>query len=284
MSARVKASARRRRIGSGALRALIYTSAFSVSAVLLFILLYVAVRGAGHIRISDLSLDYNSENTSMLPAVINTFTVTLTALALSLPIGLCAAVYLSEYTSGAGGLVRFLRGSVRTMSGIPSVIYGLVGYLLFVSRLGLGYSILGGGITLAMMLLPIIITTAEDALEAVPARYRDGAFGLGAGRLRTVWRIVLPSALPGIISGVLLALGRALGESAALIYTAGTVAAPAGFLDSGRTLAVHIYTLMNEGLYTDRAFAASFVLVIIIAVVDIAAERVASRLARRHLG
>ena len=158
-----------------------------------------------------------------------------------------------------------IRLTTETLSGIPSIVYGLFGMLFFVNTLDWGFSILAGAFTLSIMILPLIMRTTEEALKSVPDSYREGSFGLGAGKLRTVFRIVLPSAVPGILAGVILAIGRIVGETAALIYTAGSVAQiPKSVMGSGRTLAVHMYHLSSEGLYMDQAYATAVILLILV--------------------
>ncbi|MBQ8688102.1 MAG: phosphate ABC transporter permease PstA [Ruminococcus sp.] len=214
---------------------------------------------------SIFSWTYTSENVSMTPAIVNTVIMTILSLLISVPIGIFAAIYLAEYAKRGSRLVKIIRITAETLSGIPSIVYGLFGYLLFVIALGLGYSLISGVVTLSIMILPLIIRTTEEALLSVPDSYREGSFGLGAGRLRTVFKVVLPSAVPGILAGVILAIGRIVGESAALIFTAGTYAAvPDGLTDSARTLSVHMYALLSEGLYTEQAYAAAVVLLVLV--------------------
>lgn len=201
----------------------------------------------------------------MLPAIINTITMTVLSLLMAVPVGICSAIYLVEYAKRGNKLVSLVRITAETLQGIPSIVYGLFGFLFLVVACKFGYSLLSGAITLAIMILPLILRTTEEALKAVPDLYREGSFGLGAGRLRTVFRIVLPSAVPGILAGVILAIGRIVGETAALIYTSGTVAGvPDTLMGSGRTLAVHMYALLSNGLYTEEAYATAVVLLVMV--------------------
>lgn len=227
------------------------------------------IHGVPYLKPSLFALEYNSDNVSMLPAMINTLEMTLFSLLFAVPLGIGAAVYLVEYASKGSKLVKVVRITAETLTGIPSIIYGLFGMLFFVTYLHWGYSMLAGAATLAIMVLPVIMRTTEEALLCVPDTYREGSFGLGAGRLRTVFRIVLPSAMPGILSGIILAVGRIVGETAALIYTAGTVAdlAP-NLMASGRTLAVHMYSLSREGLHTNEAYATGVVLLVIVLLIN----------------
>ena len=226
---------------------------------------YVLLKGIPNLHPSLFALRYSSENVSMLPAIVNTLIMTLLSLLIAVPLGIGAAIYLVEYAGRGNRLVGIVRMAAETLSGIPSIVYGLFGLLFFVMTLKLGLSLFSGALTLAIMILPLILRTTEEALKAVPDSYREGSFGLGAGRLRTVMRIVLPSAVPGILAGVILAVGRIVGETAALIFTAGTVAdLPKSLLSSGRTLSVHMYVLSNEGLYTNQAYATAVVLLVIV--------------------
>ena len=205
------------------LKGLVYGAAVLTFAVLLFLIGYILVTGIPHLKPSLFQWNYTSENVSMMPAIITTVETTALALLLAVPLGLFTAVYLNEYAKRGNKLVNVIRITTETLSGIPSIVYGLFGMLFFVTRLHWGYSLLAGAMTLAIMILPLIMRTAEEALMAVPDSYREGSFGLGAGRLRTVFRIVLPAAGPGILSGVILGIGRIVGETAALIFTAGTM-------------------------------------------------------------
>lgn len=218
----------------------------------------------------------------MTPAIVNTVIITVISLLLAVPVGIFAAIYLVEYAKRGSRLVKIIRITAETLSGIPSIVYGLFGYLLFVIALGMGYSLISGAITLAIMILPLIIRTTEEALLSVPDSYREGSFGLGAGRLRTVFRVVLPSAVPGISAGVILAVGRIVGESAALIFTAGTFAAvPNSLTDSARTLSVHMYALLSEGLYTEQAHASAVVLLVLVIGINALSGYAAKKLANK---
>ncbi|MBR4069280.1 MAG: phosphate ABC transporter permease PstA [Clostridia bacterium] len=235
-------------------------TAFSVG-VLLLIVGYILIKGIPHLSPELFAWKYNSSNVSMMPAIINTLLMTLLSLLVCVPLGIGAAIWLTEYAPRGSKLVKLVRMTAETLSGIPSIIYGLFGSLFFVVALKMGLSLLSGALTLSIMVLPTIMRTTEEALLAVPDSYREGSFGLGAGRLRTTFKVVLPSAVPGILSGVILAIGRIVGETAALIYTAGTVAkVPGSLLDSTRTLAVHMYTISTEGLYIGQSYATAVVL------------------------
>lgn len=245
---------------------------------LAFLLVYILGQGLPNINIDLFAMEYNTQNVSLFPALLDTIIMVLLALLLATPLGVFAAIYLVEYAQRGNKLVSAVRVTADTLSGIPSIVYGLFGMLFFVIYLKLGYSLLAGACTVAIMILPLIMRTTEEALKSVPDSYREGAYGLGAGKQRTVFTIVLPSAIPGILAGIILSIGRIVGETAALIYTAGTVAAlPENVFSSGRTLAVHMYVLASEGLYMKQAYATAVVLVVIV----IAINWLSSRLARR---
>lgn len=244
---------------------------------LAFIVVYIVIRGIPNLSPELFALEYNSENVSMLPALINTVFMAIIALVVALPIGIGAAIYLVEYAKKGSRFVGMVRLTAETLTGIPSIIYGLFGSIFFVKFCHMGLSVLSGALTLVIMVLPVVLRTTEEALKMVPDSYREGSFGLGAGKLRTISQIVLPSAIPGIMSGVILSLGRIVGESAALIYTAGTIADIAtGFLSSGRTLAVHMYVISGEGLYMNQAFATAFVLLILAMILNFGADAIAN--------
>ncbi len=263
------------------LRALVWLSAAVTVLVFGSIVGYVLMKGVPNLTPSLFSRHYNSENVSLLPALVNTISVTALSLLVAVPLGVFSAVYTVEYARRGNKLVKIVRMTAETLSGIPSIVYGLFGFLFFVSALGWGYSMLAGVLTLAIMILPLIMRTTEEALKSVPDAFREGSFGLGAGRLRTVFKIVLPAAQPGILAGVILAVGRIVGETAALIYTAGTVAKiPGSLLESGRTLSVHMYALASEGLYIDQTYATAVVLLVIVAGINALSSALARRLTR----
>ena len=256
-----------------------WAAAVITAAVVVIMVAYILIRGIPNLKPSLFALEYNSENVSMLPAIINTVTMTLLSLALAVPIGVFSAIYLTEYAKRGNPLVKVVRVTTETLSGIPSIVYGLFGYLIFVIACHFGNSMLSGALTLAIMILPTIMRTTEEALLSVPDSFREGSFGLGAGRLRTVFRVVLPSAVPGILSGIILAIGRIVGETAALIYTSGTVAGiPKDLMHSGRTLSIHMYALLSEGLYMEEAYATAVVLLIMVFIINMLSGLIAKRL------
>jgi phosphate transport system permease protein len=263
------------------LRALPCAAAALTAALIGFIILYILVMGIPHISLDLFALEYNSTNVSLMPAFINTVLMILLALVMAVPIGLGAAIFLAEYARRGNRLVGLVRITADTLAGMPSIVYGLFGLLFFVTLLGWRLSLLAGACTLAIMILPLIISTAEEALRAVPDTWREGSFGLGAGRLRTVGRILLPSALPGILAGVILGIGRIVGESAALIYTAGTATElPTGLFDSTRTLSVHMYVLASEGLHLEKTYATAVVLLLLVLLINTASVVLARRISK----
>lgn len=268
---------------SGLLFLLVCLSALITVTVLVFLIIYILYNGIPNLTLPGLfDWEYNSQNVSMMPAIINTVIMTVLSLLLAVPLGVFSAIYLVEYARRGNKLVKVVRITAETLSGIPSIVYGLFGYVLFVLTLDWGYTLLSGAITLAIMILPLIMRTTEEALLSVPDSFREGSFGLGAGRLRTVFKIVLPSAVPGILAGVILAIGRIVGESAALIFTAGTnPVVPDSLFASTRTLSVHMYALMNEGLYTEQAYATAVVLLVVVILINalsgVAAKKLASK-------
>lgn len=251
-------------------------------ASIIFIIIYILVNGSPNLTTDLFSLHYNSKNQSMLPSIFNTVFITFLTLLIAVPIGIFSAVYLVEYAKKGSKLVKVIRVTTETLAGIPSIVFGLFGFLAFVIALGWGYSMIAGVLTLVMMVLPTIIRTTEEALLAVPNSYREGSFGLGAGKIRTIFKIIVPTAIPGILSGVILAIGRIVGETAALIYTSGTVAETATSLtDSARTLSVHLYCLLSEGLFTEQAYATAVILLLLVVGINALSNFIAKKLAKK---
>ncbi len=261
---------------------LVALAALISAAALVFIIVYVLVRGIPNLTPELFALTYNSDNVSCMPSIINTVVLTLLTLVIAVPFGIGAAIYLAEYAKKGNKLVKLIRTMAETLAGIPSIVYGLFGMLFFVYALGWGYSLLAGAFTLAIMVLPTIMRTTEEALLTVPDSYREGSFGLGAGKLRTIIRIILPSAMPGILAGIILSVGRIVGETAALIYTYGSATGYAtGFLNSGRSLAVHMYVLTNEGLHTDQAWGTAVVLLVLVFAINTLSAFIAKKLGNK---
>lgn len=266
------------------LRILVDLAAGLTLTAIFSIILYILCTGIGHLRPELFAWRFTTENLSMMPAILGTVQMTLLTLVIAVPFGLGGAIYLAEYARRGSRLVRLLRTATQTLSGIPSILFGLLGYLLFNLRFGWGYSLLSGAMTLAILILPLLLRTAEEALLAVPDSYRAGSFGLGAGKLRTVLRVTLPAAAPGILAGLILAIGRIFGESAALLFTSGSAAS--GRTHTGRgplfqstaTLSVYLYTLMNEGLHMEQAHAVAVVLLLLALLVNALSAFLAKRL------
>lgn len=266
--------------GSFLVMLLVVLSAVATIAALVFLILYILVNGIPYINADLFSWTYTSEN-SVIPAAINTVIMAGISLLLAVPVGIGSAIYLVEYAKKGNKLVKVIRVTAETLTGIPSIVYGLFGMLFFVTALKWKFSILAGAFTLAIMILPVILRTTEEALLSVPDSYREGSFGLGAGKLRTIFKIVLPAAVPGILSGVILATGRIVGETAALIYTAGTVAKiPNSAFSSGRTLAVHMYLLANEGLHVNQAYATAVILLILVIGINALSSFIAKKISK----
>ena len=263
------------------LAVLVLLSAIITIGVLGYLIFYILIKGVPNLSPDLFSLTYTSENVSMIPAIINTLIMTILALLIAVPLGIFSAIYMVEYAKKGNKLVGVVSVTTETLAGIPSIVYGLFGMLFFVTALHWGLSLLSGAFTLVIMILPLIMRTAEEALKSVPDSYREASFGLGAGKLRTIFTIVLPSAVPGILAGVILAIGRVIGETAALIYTAGTVAeVPKNLMGSGRTLALHMYVLSGEGLHMNQASATAVVILAFVLVINFLSGAVAKRIAK----
>lgn len=263
---------------SAILLLLVILAAIVTVGVLISLVAYIVIKGVPNITPELFAWEYNTDNVSMMPAIINTITITFLSLIFAVPIGIFSAIYLAEYAKRGNRFIPVVRLTTETLSGIPSIVFGLFGYLLFNIYLGWGYSILGGALTLSIMILPLIMRTTEEALLSVSDAYREGSFGLGAGKLRTVFRVVLPSAVPGILSGVILSVGRIVGETAALLYPAGTApVVPGSVMESGRTLAVHMYALLNEGLYIEQAYATAVILLVLVIGINALSAFIAKR-------
>lgn len=267
--------------GSAILALLVMLATLLTFLALFFLIIYLLMKGVPHLSADLFSLHYTSDNVSLFPALINTVWMTVLALVIAVPLGIFAAIFLVEYAGKGNRFVDVIRLTTETLQGIPSIVYGLFGMLFFVTKLKWGLSLLSGAFTLAIMILPLIMRTTEESLKSVPESYREGSFGLGAGKLRTIFRIVLPAAVPGILAGVILAIGRVVGETAALMYTAGTVAQiPDSIMGSGRTLALHMYVLSNEGLHTDKAYATAVVLLVLVIGINTLSTVVAKRISK----
>ena len=275
---------RRQKISALLLRLSVYLASILTVGALLFVVGYILVKGVPNLNLKMFAWHYNTDNLSLLPALLNTILMTMLSLLFAVPLGVFAAIYLVEYAHRGSRLVRIIRMNAETLAGIPSIVYGLFGMLFFVTALKLGFSMLSGALTISIMILPVILRTSEEALMSVPDSYREGRFGLGAGRLRTVFRVVLPDAIPGILAGVILGVGRTVGETAALLYTAGTSSdTVSGIMDSARTLSVHMYALSQEGLYINQTYATAVVLLIIVIGINALSASVAKRVSKRKI-
>ncbi len=265
-------------------RFFVYGASIITFLSLLFIIFYILIKGIPYLKPSLFEWEYTVENVSMMPSIINTLIIVGLSLVIAIPIGISAAVYLTEYAKPGSKLVELVRITADTLTGIPSIVYGLFGMLFFVTFLGWSYSMMAGAMTAAIMVLPLIMRSTEEALMSVPQSLREGSYGLGAGKVRTIFRIILPSAMPGILSGVILAVGRIIGETAALIYTSGTVAnIPENLLRanaSGRTLALHMYVLSGEGLNINEAYASGVVLLGVILIINFISKKLADKLGK----
>ena len=260
---------------------LVYGSALISVTVLIFILGYIMAKGAPHLKTSFFALHYNSINVSVFPSIVNTLIMIFIALLVAVPLGVFSAIFLVEYAKKTNKLVGVVRITAETLVGIPSIVYGLFGMLFFVTYLKWGVSLMAGSFTLAIMILPLVIRSTEESLKAVPDSYREGSFALGAGHLRTIYRIILPSAAYGILAGVILAVGTIVRETAALLYTSGTVAQiPDSVFGSGRTMALHLYALSSEGLHTNEAFATAVVLLVVVIGINALSSLTAKKLSK----
>lgn len=279
---------REHHVGSLVLRGLMYLAAGITVVALLYVLFYILVNGVPALFTSKgiFSTKYNSENVSLLPSLINTLILTAVSLAIATPLGIGAAIYLSEYAKKRNFFVRVIELMSETLSGIPSIIYGLFGMIFFVVFLKWDYSLMAGAATAAIMVLPTILSTTKEALDAVPDSYMEGSFALGTGKLRTIFKVVLPAAVPGILSGIILAIGRIVGETAALLYTSGTATRglTKGLMSSGRTLAVHMYTISSEGFHTKQTFATAVILLIFVFIINTLSSVAAKQISKKAGG
>ena len=275
---------KRQKITAVLLRILVYLATIITVGALLFVVGYILVKGIPNLSWKLFEWKYTTENLSLMPALLNTILMTALSLLIAVPLGVFAAIYLVEYAKRGSKLVSIIRMNAETLAGIPSIVYGLFGMLFFVTALKLGFSMLSGALTISIMILPVILRTSEEALMSVPDSYREGSFGLGAGRLRTVFRVVLPDAIPGILAGVILGVGRTVGETAALLYTAGTSSdTVSGIMDSARTLSVHMYALSQEGLYIKQTYATAVVLLVIVVGINALSATLAKRVTKRKI-
>ncbi|HYH05058.1 MAG TPA: phosphate ABC transporter permease PstA [Bacillota bacterium] len=261
----------------------LWAAALIAFGCLIFILFFILKEG-----IPVLSWEFLTEfpeamgrEGGIFPTIVGSIYLTALAILIAGPVGVGTAVYLTEYTRD-GRITRLIRFATETLAGIPSIIFGLFGFAFFVTFLGFGFSLLSGSLTLALMLLPTIIRTAEEAIKAVPGTYREGSLALGATQWVTILKVVIPAALPGIMTGLVLSVGRAVGETAAVWLTVGgSLRLPTSIMDSARPMTLHLYTLASEGLSLSRAYATASVLIISIWLINSAASLLMSRFALR---
>ena len=276
-----RATAMLRKLKDVVLRDLTWLCTVITFAVLVFVIVHILIKGIPYLKPSLFEFEYTPENVSLFPALLTTIETVALSLIIAVPLGVFSAIYLVEYARRGNRFVKLVRSMAETLSGIPSIIYGLFGSLFFVTALGWGYSLLAGSCTLSIMILPLIMRTTEESLKAVPDTYREGSFGLGAGRLRTVFKIVLPAAAPGVLSGVILSIGRIVGETAALIYTLGNASIMTkGLFSSGRTLSLHMYALTSNALNFGEAYATAVVLLVVVIGINALSATIARRVAK----
>jgi len=259
----------------------IFTRLFSALtfAVLVFLVLFVVIKGIFSFRPEMLSMTYTTENVSMGPAIVTTLITVALSILLASPIGIFTAIFLVEYTDVENKLVQAIRLATETLAGIPSIVYGLFGMLFFATKLKMGFSVLSGVLTVSIMILPIIMRATEEALKSVHPSVRQGSFALGAGKLRTIFVVVLPIAIPGILSGIILSVGRVVAETAALMYTLGTATSlPKSLFSSSRTLALHMYVLSSEGMHVGEAYATGMVLLVLVLIINWSSTKLADKL------
>lgn len=268
-----------RKFKENILKFLIYLSAIFTVGTLAIIVGYIFAKGIGKLNLHFLISDYSSSGDGgILPMIVSTVYMVGVSIAIATPIGILAAIYMQEYAK-QGKLVKAIRFATESLSGIPSIIYGLFGGIFFVTVLKLSFSILSGALTVAIIILPLIIRTTEEALKTVPRSYREASLALGSTKFQTLYKVVLPSAVPGILSGIILSVGRVIGESAAIFLTAGTVAQmPSGIFDSARTLTVHAYLLTKESGDIQTAAALGIVLIFIVLTLNTIAKTIAKKL------
>lgn len=258
---------------------LVWASAIFTVGILIAIIGFIFIKGIGKINLNFLFSNYSAKGDGgILPMTVTTLYTVALSLLVATPIGVLAAVYLQEYAK-QGKVVKFIRFATESLAGIPSIVYGLFGGIFFVVSLKMGYSILAGSLTIAIIILPTIIRTTEEALKTVPQSYREASLGLGATKFQTLYKVILPSCLSGILSGIILSVGRIVGESAAILLTAGTVAKmPKGIFSSARTLTVHSYLTASESGDIQTAAAVGIVLIAIVLVLNISAKLITKRL------
>lgn len=273
---------KRARRAQGAAKTLIWAAALITIGVLLIIVGYILINGVPNISLEFLTQSPKGlgDEGGILPMIVNTLYLVILSLLFAAPLSILAAIYLTEYAK-AGRLVRVINYAIENLAGIPSIIFGLFGFTLFGRLFGFGWSLISGSMTAAVVIMPTLVRTAQDAIVSVPGSYREGSLALGATKLQTIARVVLPSAVPGILSGIILSMGRIVGETAALFLTLGSGTRIAtSLLDSARSLSLHLYTLIHEGISVPKAFATATVLIVLIALLNFLANWLVKRLNR----
>ena len=273
-----------RKIKDNFLSFLLYLSSFITVGLLVLIVGFIFIKGIKGINLSYIFSDYSaSGDGGILPMIVSTVYMVLIAIGIATPIGILSAIYLQEYAK-KGKIVEIIRFATECLAGIPSIIYGLFGGIFFVVTLKMQYSIIAGALTVSIIILPVIIRTTEEALKTVPNEFREGSLAMGATKFQTLYKVVLPSALPGILSGVILSIGRVIGESAAILLTAGTVASmPTSIFDSARTLTVHSYLLTKEMGDINGAATVGVVLIIIVLILNGSTKLIAKKLSKGNI-
>lgn len=266
----------------------IWASAALTVGFLFWIIWYILSNGLQHVDWKFITDDYTrtGDEHGIFPMIVSTIYMVIASIAVAAPLGIMTAIYLTEYAKPGSKIVKVIRFCTESLAGIPSIIFGLFGMTFFVTVLGLGFSILSGALTLSILILPVIIRTTEEALMAVSQTYREGSYGLGASKIYTIWRLILPSAMPGILTSVILSIGRVIGESAPVFLTAGMVARiPESLLDSGRTLTVHLYKLTTELFSVEewnQAYATATVLIVLVLLINMLTKLIGSRFNRAN--
>jgi len=274
---------RARQLKDNVLKISIWIAAAVTVGFLFWIIWYILSNGLQHVDWNFVTDDYTRTGNEhgIFPMIISTIYMVIASISVAAPLGIMTAIYLTEYAKIGSRLVKVIRFCTESLAGIPSIIFGLFGMTFFVVILGLGFSILSGALTLSILILPVIIRTTEEALMAVPQTYREGSYGLGASKIYTIWRLILPSAMPGILTSIILSIGRVIGESGPVFLTAGMVARiPDSLLDSGRTLTVHLYKLTTE-LFTveewNQAYGTATVLIVVVLLINMVTKLIARR-------
>lgn len=244
------------------------------------VIAYILLNGIPNISPSLFEFKYSSQNVSIIPALVTTFLSILISLLVTLPIGIFTAIYLSQYAKNKF-IIKYVRFATEILSSIPSIVYGLFGYLFFVDALHLGYSLIAGCLTVSIMILPTIIRTTEEAILNVNPLQAHASLALGATKIQTIFKIIIPEAINGILGGIFLSTGRIVGESAALIYTMGTVAkTPSSIFDSARTMAVHMYVLSTEGFHVKEAYATAVLLLVFVILLNFVSAKISKAIVK----